>query len=97
MSITSLRLWAHMRCSSHLPHIPAKVFISQPSHTYVTYRGMDFGDSKSQLLNDSPDKRQRSEPKHDTVGPFQLGLSPSALRKGEKIPKWSELSTGGKG
>jgi len=57
---------------------------------------MDFGDSKSQLLHDSSDKRQRSELKHDTVGPFQLGLSPSALRKGEKIPKWSELSTGGK-
>jgi import inner membrane translocase subunit TIM21 len=58
---------------------------------------MDFGHSKSQLLNDSPGKRQRSELKHDTVGPFQLGLSPSALRKGEKILKWSELSTGGKG
>lgn len=94
MSVTSLRLWA---CSSHLPRLRAKIIIGQPSRTFATHRGMDFGDSNSQLLNDSPDKRQRSEPKHDTVGPFQLGLSPSALRKGEKVPKWSELSTGGKG
>ncbi|KAH9487090.1 Mitochondrial import inner membrane translocase subunit tim21 [Psilocybe cubensis] len=56
---------------------------------------MDFGE-KSKLLGESLDTRQRSEPKHDTVGPFQLGLSQQALRKGEKIPKWSELSTGGK-
>ncbi|KAF8168263.1 TIM21-domain-containing protein [Crassisporium funariophilum] len=57
---------------------------------------MDFGE-RSQLLSESLDTRRRSsEPKHDNVGPFQLGLSPSALRKGEKVPKWAELSTGGK-
>ncbi|KAJ3513557.1 hypothetical protein NLJ89_g2879 [Agrocybe chaxingu] len=57
---------------------------------------MDFGNTKSQLLNESVGASKGSEPKHDHVGPFQLGLSQSALRKGEKIPKWSELSTRGK-
>ncbi|PPQ69627.1 hypothetical protein CVT25_013710 [Psilocybe cyanescens] len=56
---------------------------------------MDFGE-KSKLLGESLDTRQRSEPKHDNVGPFQLGLSQQALRKGERVRKWSELSTGGK-
>src|SRR6266446_6259745 len=97
MSITNLRLWAQRRCSSHLPRLRANIIILEPRRKYATHQSMDFGDSKSQLLNDSSDKKQRSELKHDTVGPFQLGLSPSALRKGEKIPKWSELSTGGKG
>ena len=57
---------------------------------------MKFED-RSQLLSESLDTKQRSEEKHDHVGPFQLGLSPSSLRKGEKVQKWSELSTGGKG
>ncbi|KAG6910580.1 hypothetical protein DXG01_009531 [Tephrocybe rancida] len=35
-------------------------------------------------------------PRADTVGPFQLGLAQSSLRKGEQVKKWSELSTGGK-
>ncbi|KDR84830.1 hypothetical protein GALMADRAFT_233247 [Galerina marginata CBS 339.88] len=56
---------------------------------------MDFGE-KSKLMRESMDAGQGPERKHDHVGPFQLGLSQSALRKGEKIPKWAELSTGGK-
>jgi len=56
---------------------------------------VDFGE-RSQLLSDSLDTKQRSEAKHDHVGPFQLGLSPSTLQKGEKVQKWSELSAGGK-
>jgi import inner membrane translocase subunit TIM21 len=59
---------------------------------------MDFG-QKSQLLSESLDGQQKrtSGPKHDTVGPFQLGLSQQALRKEKPLKKWSELSTGGKG
>ena len=58
---------------------------------------MDFGSTDSSLLKKATSARQTSEPKHDHVGPFQLGLSPASLRQGEKIPKWSELSTSGKG
>ncbi|PPQ62806.1 hypothetical protein CVT24_000500 [Panaeolus cyanescens] len=55
---------------------------------------MDFG-NKSQLLSDA-NKQRTTDPKHEHVGPFQLGLSPSALKNGKKVPKWSELSTTGK-
>ncbi|TFK23088.1 hypothetical protein FA15DRAFT_555821, partial [Coprinopsis marcescibilis] len=34
--------------------------------------------------------------KHDSVGPFQLGLSQQALRTGQKQPKWSQLDAKGK-
>lgn len=53
---------------------------------------------KSSLLSQSLDTKQRaSAPRADSVGPFQLGLGQSSLKKGEKVHKWSELSTGGKG
>ena len=58
---------------------------------------MDFGNSNSSLLKGASGAGRASEHKHDHVGPFQLGLSPSALRQGEKIPKWSELSMRDKG
>ncbi|KIJ68678.1 hypothetical protein HYDPIDRAFT_173342 [Hydnomerulius pinastri MD-312] len=34
--------------------------------------------------------------REDSVGPFQLGISQGSLKRGEKVKKWSELSTGGK-
>ena len=72
------------------------VALASPSRRYATRRdNLDFSEPGS-LLSHSLDTN-RSEAKHDTVGPFQLGLSQTALRKGEKVPKWSELSTGGKG
>ncbi|KAF9243861.1 TIM21-domain-containing protein [Melanogaster broomeanus] len=37
-----------------------------------------------------------SRPREESVGPFQLGLSQAPLKRGEKVKKWSELSTGGK-
>jgi len=63
--------------------------------SYGTHNQMDFG-QRSKLL-DSLESRRPDEPKHENVGPFQLGLSPSSLRRGEKVKKWSELSTSGKG
>lgn len=72
------------------------VALTFPLRRYATRRdNLDFSEQGS-LLSHSLDTN-RSEAKHDTVGPFQLGLSQTALRKGEKVPKWSELSTGGKG
>ncbi|KAF8807257.1 hypothetical protein BYT27DRAFT_7189355 [Phlegmacium glaucopus] len=95
MSITSLRLWTQTRRLSRLSCSHTKFSVIAARRTYGTHRGMDFGEH-SQLLSESLNTKQQSEAKHDHVGPFQLGLSPSALRKGEKVQKWSELSTGGK-
>jgi hypothetical protein len=69
------------------------------TRNYATHGSfnMDFGSTDSSLLKKATSTRQTSEPKHDHVGPFQLGLSPASLRQGEKVPRWSELSTSGKG
>lgn len=96
MNVTHLRILTQTRCLSRLSYPRAIFRVVAARRTYATYRGMDFGE-RSQLLAESLDTKQRSEAKQDHVGPFQLGLSPSALRKGEKVQKWSELSTGGKG
>ena len=92
MNVTHLRVLTQMRCLHRLSCSRAMFRVVAARRTYATYRNMDFGE-RSQLL----DTKQQSETKHDHVGPFQLGLPPSALRKGEKVQKWSELSTGGKG
>jgi mitochondrial import inner membrane translocase subunit TIM21 len=59
---------------------------------YATYH-----DTESSVLSQSLDTKQRAVPMGDSVGPFRLGLAQSSLRKDEKVLKWSELSTGGKG
>lgn len=60
---------------------------------YATYH-----DTESPALSQSLDTKQRTVPNSgDSVGPFRLGLAQSSLRKDEKVLKWSELSTGGKG
>lgn len=96
MSVTSLRLWTQTRRLTRLSCSHAVFSVVAARRTYSTHRSMDFGE-RSQLLSESLDTKRQSEAKHDHVGPFQLGLSPSALQKGEKVQKWSELSTGGKG
>ena len=96
MNVTHLRVLTQTRCLRRLS-CPRAIFrVVSARRTYATFRSMDFGE-RSQLLAESLDTKQRSEAKHDYVGPFQLGLSPSALQKGEKEQKWSELSTRGKG
>jgi import inner membrane translocase subunit TIM21 len=86
-SANFVRLCTKSRSAAHVVGFKRK---------YATHRSsMDFGE-KSQLLESLDTKQQRSDHKHDNVGPFQLGLS-QAARKGEPIKKWSELSTGGKG
>ena len=67
---------------------------------WVTSRAYTGGQSTpSSLLTSALDQKQRtSHPsREDSVGPFQLGISQAALRRGEKAKKWSELSVGGKG
>ncbi|KAF8078291.1 TIM21-domain-containing protein [Lyophyllum atratum] len=53
-------------------------------------------DTDASPLSQSLDTKQRAVPRGDSVGPFQLGLAQSSLKKGERVHKWSELSTGGK-
>ena len=97
MNVTNnLRALMRTRCLGRSSCSRAIFSVAEARRSYATYRGMDFGD-RSQHLSQSLDTKQRSEAKQDHVGPFQLGLLPSALRKGEKVQKWSELSTGGKG
>ncbi|KAF8887979.1 TIM21-domain-containing protein [Gymnopilus junonius] len=90
--MNGLRLWTQTR--SYKFRSSSVCISARTRRKYVTHHNMDFGE-KSQLLRES-EARHDTEPKHDHVGPFQLGLSQSTLRKQEKIPKWSELSTGGK-
>ncbi|TFY77433.1 hypothetical protein EWM64_g6578 [Hericium alpestre] len=50
----------------------------------------------SKLLSQALDQKQRAARREDSVGPFQLGLSPQSFNGDVKVKKWSELSTGGK-
>ena len=96
MNVTHLRVLTQTRCLHRLSCSRAVFRVASARRLYATYRSMDFGE-RSKLLSESLDTKQQSEAKEDHVGPFQLGLPPSALQKGEKVQKWSELSTGGKG
>lgn len=96
------QLWTRSRCPRGL----RLVVLWRPGsctrgiqRQYSTHNSlnMDFGNTNSSLLKGVSSAGRASEHKHDHVGPFQLGLSPSALRQGEKIPKWSELSVRDKG
>lgn len=52
----------------------------------------------SSLLSQALDQKQRAS-EHDvreSIGPIPLGMARPSLRAGEKVKKWSELSTGGK-
>ncbi|KAF5337035.1 hypothetical protein D9611_003212 [Ephemerocybe angulata] len=57
------------------------------------HNDFDFATRGSTLSQAS---KRSPEQKHESVGPFQLGLSSEALRTGKKVPKWSELDTKGK-
>jgi len=66
--------------------------VTQCSRKYATHRDP----LPSSLLTSALDQKQRGPQRDESVGPFQLGMQPS-IRHGEKVKKWSELSTGGKG
>ncbi|KAF8140007.1 TIM21-domain-containing protein [Boletus edulis] len=50
------------------------------------------------MLSSALDQKQRTShsSRVDSVGPFQLGISQAALKRGEKAKRWSELSVSGK-
>ncbi|THH18103.1 hypothetical protein EW146_g2830 [Bondarzewia mesenterica] len=70
----------------------SSIAIFNSSRTYATHRDHD----PSSLLSRALDQKQRAAGKRDSVGPFQLGLAQPRFGE-EKVKKWSELSTGGKG
>jgi hypothetical protein len=86
MASLSLLFKFHQPCS-------ARLWTRTLSHVrkYATRRNINPGPS---LLSQSLDQNSKQD-----KGPFQLGLGlgQPAVQSGEKIPKWSELSTAGKG
>jgi hypothetical protein len=86
MASLSLLFKFHQPCS-------ARLWTRTLAHVrkYATHRNINPGPS---LLSQSLDQNSKQD-----KGPFQLGLGlgQPAVQSGEKIPKWSELSTAGKG
>jgi hypothetical protein len=64
----------------------------QTGRLYATHHGLN-----SSTLSQSLDTKSRPYRPRESVGPFQLGISQSTFENGEKVKKWSELSTVGKG
>ncbi|KAH6917548.1 TIM21-domain-containing protein [Coprinopsis sp. MPI-PUGE-AT-0042] len=90
----------HASSSSSL-HATAAVnsLFKRGRRTYATHQdNFDFSTSGARVSQtlDGPGKHTTADQRHDSVGPFQLGLSQQALRTGQKLPKWSELDTKGK-
>lgn len=96
MSLSTFLLRApRAHCTAGLSHSLSK---SHQTFFLVTRKYAAHREpSLSSTLSQSLDQTQRSGPKHDRVGPFQLGLAQRSLPQSEKVQKWSELSTGGKG
>ena len=82
----------HSRSFACLMRPRSRSTVIQGRRRYATHR-----DSlPSSLLTSALDQKQRGAQRDESVGPFQLDIQPS-IRRGEKVKKWSELSTGGKG
>lgn len=88
----SVLLRPHSRPSACFTRTKPRVVILQGCRNFATHRDP----LPSSLLTSALDQKQRGSQRDESVGPFQLGVQPS-LRHGEKVKKWSELSTGGKG
>jgi len=93
-TISIARLSRPLRCIQPLCG-PAR---SSFTH-WITFRTYASGQgTPSSLLSSALDQKQRTShsSREDSVGPFQLGISQAALKRGEKAKRWSELSVGGK-
>ena len=81
-------------------HEGPSLIAAKCSRRYATHRDTPTyaqpGLSKSSLLSQALDQKQRGSRREDTVGPFQLGLSQPSSNEGS-AKKWSELSPKGKG
>lgn len=109
LSMPCRLLRAQIQCpttfSRSLPRRPhrtlTQIILTAHRRKYATHNQSQFDSTPGgpSSLSASLDTKDRvgGRGSNDTVGPFQLGLSQASLRKQEKVPKWSELSTGGKG
>jgi len=85
-----------LRCSGYLWRLAQLRNLSTaPRGRYETHR--DIGASSTLSHSLDTQRSGPSIPARDTVGPFQLGIPADALKQGEKVKKWSELSARGKG
>ena len=79
-------------CLVNRPQACASLTLRLKSRKYTTHR-----DPSSSPLSQSLDQRTREARTTDSVGPFPLGISQRYSNHDEKVKKWSELSTSGKG
>lgn len=92
MSIHIALFRPHLRPFACLTRTRSSPAVSQGCRRYATHRDP----LPSSLLTAALDQKQHGAQRDESVGPFQLGVQPS-IRHGEKVKKWSELSTSGKG
>src|SRR5947209_1038754 len=59
---------------------------------YTTHR-----QASSPILTSLHRRQNQNAGSEEFVGPFQLGISPQSIQRGEKAKRWSELNTGAKG
>jgi len=91
-SIHTVLFRPHPRPFACLTRTRSSPTVSQGCRRYATHRDP----LPSSLLTAALDQKQRGAQRDESVGPFQLGVQPS-IWHGEKVKKWSDLSTGGKG
>jgi hypothetical protein len=80
----------NLRCLAFLHPVrmhSARVILAKP---YATRQ------NASDILSQTLDVKRQTTRRQDTVGPFGLGVPPSA-QSAHNGKKWSELSRGGKG
>lgn len=82
---------ANLRCLAFPRSLVAHAHRPVFAKSYATQRS-----SASDLLAQTLDTKHQSGRRQDSVGPFALGVSPSA-QSAQNVKKWSELGTGGKG
>ena len=92
---TATRLSRPLRCVSPLCRSTPSPPTTNVLFLLRTYTNIHHS-TPSSLLTSALDQKQRASGREDSVGPFQLGISQAALRRGEKAKKWSELTVGGK-
>lgn len=89
-----IRIYYFWRRTSCHRRLGRKVTLAQACRSYATHHGSVT--APSSLLSQALDQKKKSSARQDSVGPFQLGLDPSAQTNGGNMKKWSELNAAGK-
>ncbi|XP_006454739.1 hypothetical protein AGABI2DRAFT_215207 [Agaricus bisporus var. bisporus H97] len=98
MSIPSALLRSSLPCTRSLYLTGFSLQCSRRQiRRFATHnKSVNLNQQPSYLSHSLDTKHANSSTRHDSVGPFQIGISQQALRSGQKAKKWSELSAGGK-